>query len=186
MLSALRTRLVAADAALSAYANASAAVAILLREREGLDVLVMERARRDTDPWSGHWSFPGGRRRADELLFEAVCRETEEEVGLSPRTSDLLGCMVARAPANRPGLLVLPFIFRWDGTGEPASGPEVASVAWVSLAELTRTRTTATITFRDRERPMPAFSDGRRTIWGFTYRLLEDFLALLSQEAGGR
>jgi len=167
------------DEASARHGDAAAVVAILLRERGGLAVLVIERARRDSDPWSGHWSLPGGRRHGDEPLFEAVCRETEEEVGLSPRGSELLGCLPAQAPGNRPEVLVLPFVFRWDGEAEPRAGPEVASLAWVSLADLRRTRTTLTIRIRNRERPMPAFADGRRTIWGFTYRVLEDLLRLL-------
>ena len=179
VLPGLRTRLVAVDAALREYGSASAVVAVLLRERGGLDVLVMERATRASDPWSGHWSFPGGRRNKEESLLGAVRREAEEEVGLSLAVAPI-GCLPARAPANRPELLVLPFVFTWDGTTEPhASSPEVASVAWVPIAELAGTRGTMTVMFREQERAMPAFVSGRRTIWGFTYRLLEDLLALV-------
>ena len=181
MLPALRARLVAVEDANAKYGEAAAAVAVLLREREGLEFLAMERAARASDPWSGQWSFPGGRRHAGESLFDAACRETEEEVGLDVRGSTLLGCMEGRAPGNRPDLLVLPFVFEWDGVGEPRPGPETASVAWVPIGELTKTRSSFTIVFRDRERQMPAFVKDRRTIWGFTYRLLEDLLALLPQ-----
>ena len=181
MLPALRARLVAVEDATAKYGEAAAAVAVLLRERQGLEFLAMERASRASDPWSGHWSFPGGRRHAGESLFDAVVRETEEEVGLDVRGATLLGCMEARAPGNRPELLVLPFVFQWEGAGEPRPGPETASVAWVAIAELTKTRSSFTIIFRDRERRMPAFVKDRRTIWGFTYRLLEDLLALLPQ-----
>jgi len=176
---ALPSRLVAMDDALRLYGTASAAVALLLRERDGLEILVMERATRETDPWSGHWSFPGGRRRGDEPLLDAVCRETQEEVGLSPRRGDLIGCLPARAPANRPALLVLPFVFRWaDGASGP-HGPEVVSTAWVPLAALPASRTTMTIHLHGREVSVPAFVRAPWGIWGFTYRLLEDLLAVL-------
>lgn len=170
----------AVDDALREYASASAVVAVVLRQRDSLEILVIERATRASDPWSGHWSFPGGRRGKEEPLLDAVRRETAEEVGLSLADLAPLGCLPARAPANRPEILVLPFVFAWDGAGEPrAASPEVASVAWVSIAELTRTRSTMTIVFKEQERAMPAFVNGKRTIWGFTYRLLEDLLALL-------
>ena len=167
------------DDALARWGDAQASVAVLLRERGGLAVLVTERARRESDPWSGHWSFPGGRRRAGESPLDAACRETEEEVGLALRECPPLGCLAARSPRNRPELLVLPIVFAWDRDAEPRLGPEVASVEWVPLAELPRTRTTLTIVIQGRERPMPAFADGRHTIWGFTYRVLEDLLPLV-------
>jgi 8-oxo-dGTP pyrophosphatase MutT (NUDIX family) len=174
----LRERLLAADASVARYADAGAVVAILVRNRAGPEVLVMERAKRDSDPWSGHWSFPGGRRNPGEPLLDAVRRETEEEVGLSTAGKELLGCLEARPPANRPELLVVPFVFAWDGVEEPRPGPEVASVAWVPLMELPRTRTTMNVMIRERERPMPAFVRHPWAIWGFTYRLLEDFLRI--------
>lgn len=175
----MRPRLLAVEEGARMYGDASAAVAVLLREREGLEVLVMERAKRQTDPWSGHWSFPGGRRQKGESLLSAACRETEEEIGVAPDPAEAIGCMAARAPANRPELLVLPFVFRWMMDQEPRLGPEVASTAWVPLWDLRSTRATATIRIRDRDVRMPAFVEGSRAVWGFTYRLLEDLLALL-------
>lgn len=182
MLPALRARLLPKDDALSRFDDATAAVAILLRGEGAIEVLLTERATRESDPWSGQWSFPGGRRQAGESLFETACRETEEEIGLSPRGSDVVGCLPARSPGNRQKMIVLPFVFHWTGGGEPRPGPEVASTAWVSLAELPKTRTTTTIHIRGREFEMPAFVSGSRTIWGFTYRLLEDLLEVLPSE----
>ena len=113
-----------------------------------------------------------------ESLLEAARRETREEVGLSLRASEPLGCMEARAPGNLQ-ILVLPFVFPWTGDQELKLGPEVASVAWIPIVQLPKTRTRTTIRLRGRELEMPAFVDGRRAIWGFTYRLLEDLLVFL-------
>lgn len=168
------------DHALALYGNASAAVAVLLRERGGLEVLLTERAKRDTDPWSAQWSFPGGQCHPGESAFDAACRETAEEVHLKPERSQLLGCLAARSPANRPEMLVLPFVFRWNGP-EPTPGPEVASTAWILLSELPAARTTATVHVRGPELTIPAFVHDGRKIWGFTYRALEDLLGLLEQ-----
>ena len=178
----LRPRLLAVGDAIDRYRDASAAVAVILRERDGLAVLLQERAARAEDPWSGQWAFPGGRRQRDEPLLDAVLRETREEIGVSLREADVLGCMEARSPGNRPELLVLPFVFRADGTEDPKAGPEVASTAWISLDRLASVRTSVTIHIRGRVlRDMPAFVDGPRTIWGFTYRALQDLLRLLPQ-----
>ena len=178
MFPELRGRLLAADVALARYADARGVVAILLRSHTDPEVLVMERAKRNTDPWSGHWSFPGGRRNPEDPLLAAAGRETEEEVGLSLVDQELLGCLEARPPANRPEMLVVPFVFAWDRKDAPTPGPEVASVQWIPLQELPRSRATMTIKIRERERPMPAFVHHPWAIWGFTYRLLEDLLTL--------
>src|SRR5687767_5021478 len=60
-----------------------AAVALVVRAGEQLDVLLIKRAKRDGDPWSGHMALPGGRRDAsDESLLDTAVRETEEETGV--------------------------------------------------------------------------------------------------------
>ena len=61
------------------------AVAMILQVREGeLNILMIKRADRAGDPWSGHMAFPGGRMdKEDAHGFAVAVRETEEEVGLS-------------------------------------------------------------------------------------------------------
>ena len=60
------------------------AVALVLRERDDqLEVLMIKRAERDGDPWSGHMAFPGGRMDADDLTgIRTAYRETLEELNI--------------------------------------------------------------------------------------------------------
>ncbi|HCD57344.1 MAG TPA: CoA pyrophosphatase, partial [Halieaceae bacterium] len=60
------------------------AVALVLQVREGeLHILMIKRAEREGDPWSGHMAFPGGRMDPGDAHGYAVAlRETQEEVGL--------------------------------------------------------------------------------------------------------
>src|SRR3972149_1735504 len=93
--------------------------------------------------------------------------------------AEAIGGRAARAPANRPELLVLPFVFRWMMDQEPRLGPEVASTAWVPLWDLRSTRATATIRIRDRDVRMPAFVEGARAVWGVTCCLSDGLLVVL-------
>src|SRR5262245_1701845 len=44
-----------------------AAVAAILRDKpHGTEVLLIRRAARDGDPWSGHMAFPGGQREPED------------------------------------------------------------------------------------------------------------------------
>ena len=72
--------------ALSTAGRRQASVALILRGPEGAsqEVLFIERATRESDPWSGHMAFPGGRLDDSDATSRAAAeRETVEEVGLS-------------------------------------------------------------------------------------------------------
>ena len=90
-----------------------AAVAVILRERDGaLEVLVIRRAERAGDRWSGHAALPGGKvSESDTSIDDTALRETLEEVGLDLRAighaASQFGNHIQRAPGvigrSRPG-----------------------------------------------------------------------------------
>lgn len=60
-----------------------AAVAVLLAKHPVESILLIRRATNPADPWSGHWSFPGGRRDvSDPDLVTTALRELNEECGI--------------------------------------------------------------------------------------------------------
>ena len=72
--------------------EAEAAVAIVQAHGERESVLLMRRAEREGDSWSGHWSFPGGWRQAgDRDLLCTALRELEEECGVRLAREHLQG-----------------------------------------------------------------------------------------------
>ncbi len=166
-----------------------AAVAIVLTDDAGyLDLLLIERARRAGDPWSGHMAFPGGRVDVGDATARAAAeRETLEEVGLSLAGSELVGRLddLPGRPVPMSDFAVSAFVFYASTPGPLALNHEVRDAFWFPLDSLS-----------DRERqidhPADVESDrlfpgilvgepGRHVVWGLTYRFLDQFLNLLGQ-----
>lgn len=166
-----------------------AAVAVVLRGTtlEDAEVLLMRRARRAGDPWSGDMAFPGGRRAPDDIdLWATAIRETREEVGLElvgARTLGRLSQVVTFAPLrkNLRPMLVSPFVFALDDAAREPSltvGPEVAATRWVPLADIDRadTRTTRPWRVFGLTVRAPAWKLGEDVVWGLTHQMLARLL----------
>ena len=160
---------------------AMGAVSLILRDRKAVEVLLIERATREEDPWSGQLAFPGGGRHPeDRNLLETATRETQEEVHVDlSRDARLLGRLPPRAPGNRPEWLVVPFVFALTRPVTPTAGAEAARAFWMRLDALPRGLCTATIHLPGRELEMPAFDVGGKPLWGFTFRVLCDLFDLV-------
>lgn len=161
-----------------------AAVALVLRASEDLDVLLIRRAELDQDPWSGHMALPGGRREEpDATLLETAARETSEETGIDLfRAGTPLGRLEDVRPQSTrlPPIAISPFVF-----GVPAStparvaSPEVDAVLWVPLSRLQDPETLDTLTLELTEegvKEFPGFRVEEGLVWGLTYRILTTFL----------
>ena len=74
-------------------AERRAAVALLLRERgETLQILVIKRAEKANDPWSGHMALPGGGwEPGDKDVYDTPTRETPGEIGVERYERRLMG-----------------------------------------------------------------------------------------------
>ncbi|HWP36478.1 MAG TPA: CoA pyrophosphatase [Gemmatimonadales bacterium] len=164
-----------------------AAVAIVLATRptEGLEVLLIERATRSGDPWSGQVAFPGGRRDpADETLLRTAIRETEEEVGVSLAESMLLGELddVHPRTPTLPPLVIRPFVFGLRGQPAVRLSSEVASHRWVGLEDLLAAGVYGNEVIPLVGREFPAYRLGDYLVWGLTERIITPFLHLATSE----
>ncbi len=115
-----------------------AAVALILAPDPDR-LLLIRRAERQGDPWSGHLALPGGRRdpEDDDLLATAI-RETREEVGIVLTREDCRATLDDLGPVSPvlPPMIVRPFVFGLAGTRDTGPSDEVAASAWVPLATL--------------------------------------------------
>ncbi len=165
-----------------------AAVALILRDAShGAEILLIQRAQRDGDPWSGHISFPGGRWSQEDSDLEATaCRETLEEVGLDlsacARRLGALDDLPAIGNAQRQGFFVRPLVFALEAPVEPHTSDEASALLWAPLSELA---SGARRTIHRWHRPdgrsldLPAFGVGGHVVWGMTFRMLEALLRTL-------
>ena len=170
---------------------ARAAVALVLAEVDrDVDLLLIQRAIRDDDPWSGHMALPGGRRDPDDTDAVATAsRETHEEVGVDlQHGAEVIGRLdELRAVArHRPlDLVISPVVFalREPVTLRP-SPREVESAIWVPLSFLASPHSDATHdrTLDGVTNQYPAFRYQHYTIWGLTHRILQGFLELVRDD----
>lgn len=171
---------------------ARAAVALALADAPGgVTVLLIERATRDDDPWSGHIALPGGRRDPDDADAVATAvRETREEVGVDLLADGtILGRLdELRATArHRPlDLVIAPIVFALHRPVALSPSPrEVESAVWVPLAHLASpdARGTYTRTVDEVTADFPALRFGTYTVWGLTHSILEGFLQIVGRGA---
>lgn len=115
-----------------------AAVAVILTADPD-SVLLIRRADRESDRWSGQLAFPGGRwSPGDNGLLETARRETREEVGVELEPGTLIGTLDDLAPRTSvlPPILVRPFVFAHRSRQTLHLSPEVALAWWLPLDTL--------------------------------------------------
>jgi 8-oxo-dGTP pyrophosphatase MutT (NUDIX family) len=164
-------------------ARALAAVAVVLAE--GPDaLLIIRRAERRDDRWSGQMAFPGGRwQPEDPDLLATARRETREEVGLDLGPAPVLGALddVAPRSAVLPPVIVRPFVFRLPGPVPLVPNHEVAGAHWVPLDRLRDPAAYRPFEYRSEGArfELPGYHLPEGVVWGMTERILTPLLHLL-------
>ncbi len=186
------TRLNASDRDLVAHA----AVTLVLRPFEaspppgdGLaaELLFVQRAEFDGDPWSGHMALPGGRREPQDIDLRATAiRELQEETALVLPRDSILGRLDELVPQNPslPAIGVTPYVAWYEGPDTFRSNHEVSDHVWIPLPTLLDPghRSTFRLEHRGITRKFPTIEFDGYTIWGLTYKIVEGFLGLLTAQ----
>lgn len=159
----------------------SAAVAVIFRDtQDDEEVLLIRRAERKDDAWSGQVAFPGGMVSPSDGSFEETARrEAMEEVAidLSPGKAAFVGYMREVRTKTR-NILVVPCVFRLSSRQELVPNSEVASLEWASLSELAGEEAKASymIPRTGGEVPFPCIVHRGLVIWGLTERILSSIV----------
>ncbi|SHK28434.1 8-oxo-dGTP pyrophosphatase MutT, NUDIX family [Marinobacter antarcticus] len=166
---------------------ARASVALIYRQAEdgGVELLFIQRARREGDPWSGDMAFPGGRMQPEDATPRAVAeRETLEETGVDltrhghfqARLSDL----VTRQHNRWRPMVVTPYVYEWRGPQAVSPNHEVEQMVWISLDYLAAKENQSRLPWRTPlgTLKLPCCRYQGYCIWGLSYSMLQELLAL--------
>jgi 8-oxo-dGTP pyrophosphatase MutT (NUDIX family) len=146
-------------------------------------VLLIRRAERADDPWSGHIGLPGGRTSpADTDLLVTAMRETTEEVGVRLERHQFIGVLDPVSPRSPFSHLVVvyPHVFLLPEPPPVALSEEVADAFWVPLARLRdpAIQDEIALELRGHRLTFPAYHLPHGVVWGLTERILTPLLAL--------
>ena len=186
--SAFKTALASrAPARLERPGSSWAAVSVILAPVEEPGILLLRRAVRAGDPWSGHIGLPGGRRDpGDADLFATAARETLEETGIALDAAQLLGELDDLGPraVGAPRIAVRPFVFGVARRPPVAPCEEAAGHFWFPLHRL-RAHEIREVSVPDHPRKVRAYLFGEHLVWGLTHRIIEGLLQATGGERRG-
>jgi 8-oxo-dGTP pyrophosphatase MutT (NUDIX family) len=166
-----------------------AAVAVIFRvTTDGqLELLLIQRAEHEGDPWSGHVALPGGRQEPGDLTLQhTAVRETREETSIDIETEGIiLGTLDELRPRTPvlPPIIVTPFVAVVGRGVSVVPSDEVAEAFWVPWSLLVDPLTTmeSTVRARGAEWRVPSYVVGRHVVWGMTERILRQLAERIAE-----
>ena len=151
-----------------------------------MEILLIQRAEREGDPWSGQIALPGGRRQSeDATLQDTAVRETLEETGVNlAEHGYVLGTLDELRPRTPvlPPIIVTPFVAVASGDVPLQISDELADAFWVpwsTFADPTRVDE-STVNVRGAPWKVTSYLVGERVVWGMTERMLRQLAERLS------
>ena len=170
----------------------SAVATVLHVDGDGrTEVLLMQRAARDGDPWSGHISYPGGRMQEEDANAIATAeREMLEEVGLDIRQSGKfvarLSDVITREHSRMRPMVVTPYVYIVESKPATVSSIEAISSFWCPLEFLADRRNRERMTWPvggsklNVPLSMPCYHFENKRIWGLTLLMLDELVSVAS------
>tara|TARA_X000000368_G_C22947558_1_gene675109 strand:- start:80 stop:697 length:618 start_codon:yes stop_codon:yes gene_type:complete len=159
------------------------------------EVLLIQRAKNENDPWSGHMAFPGGRyQNSDESILNTAVRETLEEIGFDikkefsnfeltrnniiPRLSDVETLKILEKIT-----VVTPFLFGLEKKPKIKMNKEVDQFFWVPLRFFlnSKNRKLRNFNINGQEIQLPCYFYKHKIIWGITLSMIDEITRQIDQ-----
>lgn len=161
-----------------------ASVAIIIRTHEDhhKELLMIKRAERIGDPWSGDMAFPGGKKsHEDPNAYHTALRELEEEIGLPASHLEDAGRLSDQLTKTHSGirpLVVSSFVFKLNKETSFALNHEVAETVWLPLSHFKAPANRQTMLWKVRgtQIKMPCYWYQNYRVWGLSLRMIDDLL----------
>ena len=159
--------------------DANAAVTLLLKPTANdFEILLVKRAKRTADSWSGQMAFPGGKRESqDQNLKATAIRETQEETDIDVAKSRFLGVLNTVQSVPRGDFRILPFVAVLDM--EPQIKLNISELEWHIWVPYERLIKSEGITAELGYGHVPAFLLENVVVWGITYKILSEFIKIV-------
>lgn len=158
-------------------------VLLLLYPYHGELRLVLTRRRDDLNTHAGQMSFPGGQHEPQETLLMTALRETEEEIGISDDSLEVIGELT---PLYIPpsDFEVHPFVACYCNGSRPTFSPspqEVAGIYEVPLRHFfdPSSRGEQPWDFRGQSITVPYYAVKEHKVWGATAMMISELLERL-------
>ncbi len=136
-----------------------ASVALII---DGDKFLLIKRAERNNDPWSGQMALPGGHRNAGESCIDTAKRETLEEVGIKINIENFIGVFTTLY-----GKLSVAAFTASCKNNDVTIDEEINAYFWAPFGELVRDNS--------------SYTYKKYLIFGLTYRIISSYLATITK-----
>lgn len=173
------------DADFDKNALKRSAVAILLVQgAQELELLMIKRADKQGDPWSGHMAFPGGRYEVnlDTDMASTAKRETLEEIGINidalAAPIGQLSDVLTPSHAQRTKMSVSVFVYALPEKPSYRMNHEVADVIWIPLSLFLddTKRDTMQWEYQGSSIDLPCYFYQGQRIWGLSLKMLDELV----------
>jgi 8-oxo-dGTP pyrophosphatase MutT (NUDIX family) len=164
--------------------NIYAAVMMVIKKSgDCLSTLLIKRSTNDSDVFSGHMAFPGGKKKNEhENKLETAYRETQEEVGINLRNKSIVlghldDCKPSTPAAKR--FIVRPYVAYLKEDYPLSLNDEVSEAVWIPLIELRNIYLSNLGKYEGQIRKEAfEYNYNEYFIWGMTGRILNNFFDL--------